>query len=140
MAKDHADKPSKKDKKSKTSDDGIKKSKKEKKEKKPRKSDVDVSMADDTEVTAAGDVTNALSEALEDGATKVEGDMAVVKTEADVTINGLNKEQLLAAMVPFANPMADEKSMKKVLKGVKKGMYRFPHLAALPICPDSVQV
>jgi len=92
--------------------------KKDKKDKKSRKSDADVSMADDTEV---GDVTNALSEALEDGKTEVDGDMSVVKTSADVEINGLNAEQLLAAMVPFANPMADEKSMKKVLKGVKKG-------------------
>ena len=29
--------------------------------------------------------------------------------------------QLLAAFVPFANPMADEKAKKKVLKSVKKG-------------------
>lgn len=121
MAKERTEKEtSKKEKKStKASDDGVKKSKKEKKDKKARKSDAaeDVSMADE-----AGDVTNALSEALEDGKTEVEGDMSVVKTSAEVEINGVNAEQLLAAMVPFANPMADEKSMKKVLKGVKKGM------------------
>jgi len=121
MAKERSEeKKDKKEKKStKASDDGVKKSKKDKKDKKSRKSDAaDVSMADDTEM---GDVTNALSEALEDGKTEVDGDMSVVKTSAEVEINGVNAEQLLAAMVPFANPMADEKSMKKVLKGVKKG-------------------
>ena len=30
---------------------------------------------------------------------------------------------LLGALVPFANPLADEKVGKKVLKSVKKGMY-----------------
>lgn len=126
MAKERSEeKKDKKEKKStKASDDGVKKSKKDKKDKKSRKSDVDVSMADgdDTEVA---DVTNALSEALEGDKTEVDGDLSVVKTSADVEINGVNKEQLLAAMVPFANPMADEKSMKKVLKGVKKGTSPF---------------
>lgn len=29
----------------------------------------------------------------------------------------------LAALVPFANPLCDDKNLRKVLKGVKKGMF-----------------
>ena len=40
---------------------------------------------------------------------------------------------LLGALVPFANPLADEKVGKKVLKSVKKGIYLLHHLPFLPI-------
>lgn len=33
----------------------------------------------------------------------------------------------LAALVPFANPLADDKAQKKVLKSVKKGKPRYNH-------------
>lgn len=107
MAKDHSEKPSKKEKKL-TEDAGVKKSKKDKKSRKS-----DVSMADASEVGAS--LLNDLEE-TNDGAVEV-------VTKEDVEVNGVNKEQLLAAMVPFANPMADEKAMKKVLKSVKRGTF-----------------
>lgn len=37
----------------------------------------------------------------------------------------------LAALVPFANPLCDEKAQKKVLKGVKKGKSRTFHHQSL---------
>jgi H/ACA ribonucleoprotein complex subunit 2 len=37
----------------------------------------------------------------------------------------------LAALVPFANPLADDKSQKKVLKSVKKGKSRQSHFSIL---------
>jgi len=109
MAKDRSAEKAekKKEKHPVTEDGGVKKSKKDKKDKQSRKSDV--SMVDETNVDESTVAADA------------DGD-SEMKTSGEVAINGLNKDQLLAAMVPFANPMADEKSMKKVLKSVKKGM------------------
>lgn len=73
--------------------------KKEKKDKKKRKStaaDEDVTIADESMM----DVTE-----VEEKAVAASGDVP------------------LAALVPFANPLADDKQQKKVLKGVKKGVY-----------------
>jgi H/ACA ribonucleoprotein complex subunit 2 len=51
--------------------------------------------------------------------------------DIDATLNGDDEDEdkkvvaagdvALAALVPFANPLADDKQQKKVLKGVKKG-------------------
>jgi len=61
----------------------------------------------------------------------VNGNSEVVKLEDDeeeekkaVAAARLNVP--LAALVPFANPLCDDKAQKKVLKGVKKGMSSFP--------------
>ena len=91
MSKDATIKKEKKDKK--RSDDGVKK---EKKEKKSRKS-LDVS--EHVEVDEDGDVV--IDESV----------AQIVSSDAVPTL----------ALVPFANPLADDKNGKKVLKTVKKG-------------------
>lgn len=96
MAKDKVEKKEKKDKK--RSDDGVKKEKKDKK--RDRKS-LDVSEI--VEVDADGDIV--IDEAV---AQIVNGDSSAVPA---------------LALVPFANPLADDKSGKKVLKTVKKGTF-----------------
>ena len=90
------DKKEKKDKRSEK--DGVHKSKKDKKEKK----------ATQLPVAEDSDPALPLLQNLENGNGEIE---AVVKTAP-----------LLGALVPFANPLADEKVGKKVLKSVKKGM------------------
>lgn len=83
--------------------DGVHKSKSDKKDKKEKKSA-------DTEVTAK------LLEVVEG---KRPGSVAI-KEEVDVKAV-MKSAPLLGALVPFANPLADEKVGKKVLKSVKKG-------------------
>jgi len=107
MGKDKSEKKEEKEKK--VAEDGVKKEKKEKKEK--RKST---------------DATTAVLSAVEDaksGAVDVDAD-------GDITIDGaadvINTDNAVitvpkSALVPFANPLCDEKSGKKVLKTVKKG-------------------
>ena len=99
-----------------------KKERKEKKEKRSEKDGVHKSKKDKKEKKDAGDapvstVTAALLENLEN----MEPEKAT--TEA----NGIDEVKvkvapLLGALVPFANPLADEKTCKKVLKSVKKGI------------------
>jgi H/ACA ribonucleoprotein complex subunit 2 len=98
MAKEKSEKRDKKEKKEKRSDaDGVKKSKKEKKSK------------------LNGDNVAAAFEEV----TKVEAD---VETKDLVVKEGSGEVVLkpVGALVPFANPLADEKVTKKVLKSVKK--------------------
>jgi len=97
MAKDRSEKKEKKEKK--VSDDGVKKEKKEKKEKRKSAGAVE-DAADDTMIDATE---------VED-ATMVDGDAVAVAGDA-----------AKSALVPFANPLCDEKNGKKVLKTVKKG-------------------
>lgn len=85
--------------------EGIHKSKKEKKEKK-----VAVA-ADET------DVATTLLSTLEN----LSPETAAVKEKNGNTEVTVKSTPLLGALVPFANPLADEKVQKKVLKGVKKG-------------------
>lgn len=105
MAKDKSEaekrerKEAKKDKKRKAEDDGDDTPRKEKKSK--RKSEV-AAIEEDT----AMDVDNSL--------VQVEG------ANSSATVLAIP----LAALVPFANPLADDKSQKKVLKSVKKGSSR----------------
>lgn len=99
MAKDRSEKKEKKEKRK--SVDGVKKEKKEK-----RQSSV-------SEDAAAALV----SKVDEDAASDVDmenGDDAEAKAP-------------LAALVPFANPLCDDKNGKKVLKSVKKGMSHCSH-------------
>lgn len=95
MAKDKSEKKDRKEKKEKRSEsDGVKKSKKDKKSK------------------LSGDNIAAVVEELE----KEEPTEVVLKAKVDGDI-----VKPVGALVPFANPLADEKVTKKVLKSVKKG-------------------
>lgn len=98
----------KKDKKEKRSEtDGVKKEKKEKKSKK--------------------EVTTALLNQIETekpGSVAIDADGDVVVKDAPDDVEGTSSRSRIAvpasALVPFANPLADEKQTKKVLKSVKK--------------------
>lgn len=104
MAKDKSEKKEKKEKKL-TEENGVKK---EKKEKKSRKSDVTVAL-------------NEL-EAQTPGSVAIDADGDVVVADADASTEVKARLVIPAeALVPFANPLADDKQTKKVLKGVKKG-------------------
>ena len=107
MAKDKSEKE-KKDKKEKkekrrSEEDGISKPSKDKKEKKEKKAALAAAVAQ------SDVVTEKLVDALENG----ENDDVKATTTLVVP---------LGALVPFANPLADEKVAKKVLKNVKKGV------------------
>lgn len=105
MGKDKEEKKLKKDKKEKRSEtDGISKSKKEKKDKK-RKSDV----------------SNALANELEKSP---EASLVQFDNEGDVEMGNGVATELRGALVPFANPLAeDAKEVKKILRTVKKCEY-----------------
>ena len=96
------DKKASKEKRSETN--GIHKPKKDKKEKKI------AAAAEDTAVTTK--LLNALEE-------EKPGSVAI-KEEGDVEVK-VKAAPLLGALVPFANPLAEEKTGKKLLKTVKKG-------------------
>lgn len=103
MAKDRADKDRKKEKKEKRSEtDGVhKKSKKDKKK--------------------AEAIADAVEEQLNSKALK-QPDVAEDVQEAhdQMEVDDDKKIRPVGAVVPFANPLADEKAAKKVLKSVKK--------------------
>jgi len=84
--------------------EGVHKSKKDKKEKKT------AAAAEDVEVTTK------LLNALE---SEKPGSVAV-KEEGEVQVK-IKAVPLIGALVPFANPLAEEKVGKKLLKSVKKG-------------------
>ena len=95
----------KKEKKEKRSErDGVHKSKKDKKEKK---------------VSAAPEHANVTTALLNHLETEKPGSVAV-KEDGDLQVK-VKSVPLLGALVPFANPLADEKVGKKVLKSIKKG-------------------
>ena len=104
-----AKKLAKAEKKAKRSEtDGVHKPKSDKKDKKEKKT---AAAASDKEVTTM--LLNTLEE------TKP-GSVAIKEEDGDVKVK-VKLEPLLGALVPFANPLADEKAGKKVLKSVKKG-------------------
>jgi H/ACA ribonucleoprotein complex subunit 2 len=100
MAKEKSEKRDKKEKKEKRSEaDGVKKSKKEKKSK-----------------LNGDNVAAAFEEVVKDEEPVVETKaLAVKESSGEVVLKPVG------ALVPFANPLADEKVTKKVLKSVKKG-------------------
>lgn len=118
MAKDKSstDKKDKKEKKEKrsTEENGVKKSKKDKKDKSSK--DVTTSLLNTLEAEKPGSVA-----VQENGDVVVA--VAVKDAEGDVDMDAkeVGERPLLGALVPFANPLADEKTGKKVLKSVKKG-------------------
>ena len=103
MGKDKSEKKEKKEKKEKRAEkDGVKKSKKDKKSK----------LSDEN-----------LAAAFEEATKEVE--TPAVETEALIVkdTSGEFVVKPVGALVPFANPLADEKVAKKVLKSVKKGTF-----------------
>jgi H/ACA ribonucleoprotein complex subunit 2 len=103
MSKDKSEKRDKKEKKEKRSEsDGVKKPKKDKKS----KLNVD-------------NITAAFEEATKD----VEAPVVETKALAVTESSGEAVAKPVGALVPFANPLADDKVAKKVLKSVKKGSY-----------------
>lgn len=104
MGKDKSEKRDKKEKKEKRSDDGVKKSKKDKKSK-----------------LSEENLAAVYAEAVkEDTPAAKESKLVVVTDEEAILVP-------VGALVPFANPLADEKVAKKVLKSVKKGSSPFRH-------------
>ena len=90
--------------------DGVHKSKSDKKDKKDRKEKKIAVEAEDVEMTT--ELLNSLEDAKPGSvAVKENGDVKIV----------LQNTPLVGALVPFANPLADEKVGKKVLKSIKKG-------------------
>lgn len=111
MAKDKV--KEKKEKKEKRSEsDGIKKSKKEKKDKKPEH------------------VADALLASVSDASSGAEAKTTVIRTKtADESDDeGAAARPVVASLVPFAVPLADDKTTKKIFKTVKKG--------TCPLCPS----
>jgi H/ACA ribonucleoprotein complex subunit 2 len=106
----------KKEKKEKRSEkDGVHKRKKDKKEKKP------VAAPEASDSDAAAPVAQPLVEKLTNGSSGKK----VVEKEDVIMEEHAKAAPLLGALVPFANPLADEKVGKKVLKSVKKGIVLF---------------
>ncbi|OGM48605.1 ribosome biogenesis protein Nhp2 [Aspergillus bombycis] len=105
MAKDKVEKKDKREKKEKRSEkDGVHKSKKDKKEKKEK-----TALADAVEQELTTKVLDGIDNAVAVEAT------AIVETEVmDVDARPVG------ALVPFAQPLVEDKSAKKVLKSVKK--------------------
>ena len=115
---------SKKDKKDKTD----KKDKKEKKEKKEKK------IKQPEPVPEVAEVTTELLNALE---AEKPGSVAI-KEDGDIQVQ-IKSVPLVGALVPFANPLADEKVGKKVLKSVRKGWdtYRSLHRSCANMLPGA---
>ena len=107
MAKDRSEKKEKKEKRK--SVDGVKK------EKKSRRSSV------------SSDTATAILNKVED-VVDADGDVVV-----DVEVEDVKTEVPLGALVPFANPLCDDKAGKKVLKSVKKGKSFFFYLHMSPL-------
>jgi len=111
MAKEKSEKRDKKVKKEKRSEaDGVKKLKKDKKSK-----------------LNGDNVAAAFEEVTKEAQPEVETKELVLKEEAGELVL-----KPVGALVPFANPLADDKVTKKVLKSVKKGAMCCAVLAILP--------
>ena len=112
-----AKKLAKAEKKAKRSEtDGVHKSSSEKKEKKEKKE-----KRKKSDEAADVEITTNLLDSLEDAKP---GSVAIVEN-GDIELE-IKQQPLQGALVPFANPLADEKVCKKVLKSVKKGSYSDP--------------
>ena len=101
-------------KKKRSDEDGVHKSSSDKKEKKEKKAKREA-LAE----KALNEIHTATAPAPAPVEAKSDDEEEVAEAEA-------KSKQVLrpaAALVPFANPLADEKVAKKVFKSVKKGMY-----------------
>lgn len=110
MGKDKVEKEKKRaEKKEKRAEkDGVHKAKKEKKDKKDK-----TALADAVEKEITSQVLEGLDQAASAGVT--------AKGEVEVDPMLLDGERPIGALVPFANPLVEDKQAKKVLKSVKKG-------------------
>jgi H/ACA ribonucleoprotein complex subunit 2 len=112
MAKDKSDKErkEKKEKKEKkrSETEGVHKHKKDKKEKKH---------------ALAGAVEKELTTQVLEGLEKAEAQGVTVNGHVEGTTTEVRP---VGALVPFANPLVEDKTAKKVLKSVKKGKESFP--------------
>ena len=110
----------KREKKEKRSEkDGVHKSTKDSKDKREKREKKILAAA-----TQEPNVTTSLLNALEDDEKPVLGSPDTKENDGDAMVVKLKNGGLLGASVPFANPLADEKVGKKVLKSVKKGTYQ----------------
>lgn len=105
---------------------GVSKSKSEKKEKKDKKEKKaklaaqlldEVEKADGAVVEVKGDKKVVVSNVGADGE-------VVSDVDESTIVDSKGAVRPIGALVPFANPLADEKVAKKVFRGVKKGMLR----------------
>lgn len=112
-----ARKAEKKEKKRSESEGVSKKSKKDKKEKKSK------SAVEDDEADPATAVLNALeNEKPGSVAVDKDGDVVVAMNGDDDKENKTTSKRPVGILVPFANPLADDKQVKRIFKAVKKGM------------------
>jgi H/ACA ribonucleoprotein complex subunit 2 len=119
MAKDKSSKEKKEKKEKRSESDGVKKSKKDKKSK----------LNGDNIAAAVAEVTNKEKDAEKDNEVK-----NIVDGEGMEGITIIPTSKLVGSLVPFANPLADEKASKKVLKSVKKGSICFIFLSPKTDC------
>lgn len=94
-------------------DAGVKKSKSDKKEKKEKRKVLAEKVLNEVEGKKVKK-----EESDEDEASDVD-----VKDADSEAVEKATLSRPVGALVPFANPLADEKIAKKVFKSVKKGMY-----------------
>lgn len=110
MGKDKVEKEKKRaEKKEKRAEkDGVHKGKKEKKDKKDK-----TVLADAVEKEITSQVLEGLDQAASAG----------VAVKGDVEVDAMAVDRPVGAVVPFANPLVEDKQAKKVLKSVKKGTF-----------------
>lgn len=110
MGKDKVEKEKKRtEKKEKRAEkDGVHKAKKEKKDKKDK-----TVLADAVEKEITSQVLEGLDQAASAGAA----------VKGDVEVDAMAMDRPVGAVVPFANPLVEDKQAKKVLKSVKKGTF-----------------
>lgn len=110
--------------------DEVRAEKKEKKDKKRKAAEAVDDAADGTPVKKEkkDKKKRKTAEAEDESMMDVDGGNSLVKVQTEE--DGKDEKAIVAvpveALVPFANPLADEKSQKKVLKAVKKGMLTIP--------------
>ena len=124
-------KAAKKEAKSSSKPEGV--SKPEKKDKKDKKEKTVLAERALKEIQNAPSTKEDEEEDEDEGPEKTKGETDAKK------VDGIRP---IGALVPFANPLADEKVAKKVFKGVKKGSYLyFPrslYLLSHVFCPISL--
>ncbi|KAK5099664.1 snoRNA-binding protein [Lithohypha guttulata] len=98
-----------------------KKDKKEKKEKKEKKAKLAEKLLDEVEKAdgAVVEVKGNKKEVVKNGNVGPDGEV-VSEEELDMEVDSKGAVRPIGALVPFANPLADEKVAKKVFRGVKK--------------------
>lgn len=130
MAKERPDseKKEKKEEKHKHSEtNGVRKdksSKAEKEEKKEKKRAKEAAKAAGAKIESASrpaadkeNVKPAVAEEVDLDGNAVAGDAEIKEDDKEE----VKKQLIIGSAVPFANPMADDKTMRRVLRGVKKG-------------------